>query len=772
MGIHTGRPTRSDEGYVGIDVHRAARICAAGHGGQVLVSHATRALLEPDVELRDLGEHRLKDLPEPEWLFQLLDEDLASQFPPLRTLNNTNLPAEATSLIGRRRDLEELSGLIRQPNVRLVTLTGPGGIGKTRLALRLAAELVEEFKNGVFQVPLAPLRDPAFVLATIAQTLGAKECGGEELADSLRRHLEGKSVLVVLDNFEHLIPAAPIVSQLLGLAPGLKVIATSRGPLHLAAEHEYPLASLAEEDAIALFDERARAVRPSFRVDVERALVVALCRRLEGLPLGIELAAARVKVLSTQELLERLEPSFALLTSRTRDAPSRHQTLRAVIDWSYQLLDEREQRAFTGLSIFAGGFDLRAAEAVCGSSLDDVESLLDKSLIRRDPAASIEVRFSMLEMMRGYALDRLGASGAALRGRHARYFTDLALVHEEGRGRGTPPAVAQVKDGAWLDWLVRERQNLTSALSWFIDQEDAGSAVQLFLSIWRQWVHRGPLAEGRGLAEKIRSLREVAFAPDFAWFLWVAAQFPLWLGDYKGAQALAELSTELLRASGDKSRLANALETLGYVVGAQNDYKRAAILDEESLEIARELNDPRRMSGAINGLGILAFRQRDFGRMLELAEEEVALQRALDEIDPTDFSASLHNRAEARRHQGSLGPAARDYVDALTEIVHNLGDRTLAAECIDGLADVALMLNDHAAATQLWAFSQRVFAENGDDPWDPEGTVEGVESARQILGQQTFDTLWQAGETLRLEEAVVMATAVAAKADGAELTHH
>jgi class 3 adenylate cyclase len=337
MGIHTGQPTVGEEGYVGIDVHRGARVCAAGHGGQVLMSRSTRELVGAGIDVIDLGEHRLKDLKNPEWLFQLSGPGLESDFPPLKSLSNTNLPAEASSLIGRERELAELNGLLRQDTVRLLTLTGPGGTGKTRLALRLAARTVEHFKNGVFFVALAAVREPELVLATIAQTLGVKQNGTETLLESLGQHFERKSILLVLDNFEQLLAAASDVAQLLRSAPDLKIVTTSRERLHLNGEHEYAVQPLTADDARDLFYERALAAGRRIETDEDATAVSAICERLDGLPLALELAAARVAVLSPRALLVRLQQRLPLLVGGAHDLPSRQRTLAATIAWSYEL---------------------------------------------------------------------------------------------------------------------------------------------------------------------------------------------------------------------------------------------------------------------------------------------------------------------------------------------------------------------------------------------------------------------------------------------------
>ena len=363
MGLHTGEPLLTEEGYVGIDVHRAARIAAAGHGGQILVSQSTRDLVGAD-RVRDLGKHRLKDLTAPERIYQLGD----AAFPPLKTLDRTNLPITATALVGRERELTELTDLLRN-GTNLVTVTGAGGSGKTRLALQVAAELADDFSDGVFFVPLAPVQDAALVAPTIARATGVRDL--EDLRES--------EALMLLDNLEHLLPAASELSSLLATAANVKLLVTSRIRLHVSAELEYPLAPFAEDEAIEFFVERARAVRRDVRHD---AAVGEICRRLDGLPLALELAASRVKVLDPPLLLERLGRSLPVLTGGSRDAPERQQTLRATLEWSYTLLETRLQQVFTRLAVFAGSFSLEAAEQVARAELDEISALVDWSLLK------------------------------------------------------------------------------------------------------------------------------------------------------------------------------------------------------------------------------------------------------------------------------------------------------------------------------------------------------------------------------------------------------
>ncbi len=434
MGLHSGEPSRTAEGYVGLDVHRAARIMGVGHGGQVLLSHTTHDLVEhslPEgVSLRELGEHRLKDLQHPSRLFQLVIAGLPGDFPPLKTLDShpNNLPVQLTRFIGRGQEVTAVQHLLHREGVRLVTLTGPGGTGKTRLGLQVAAELSGCFAEGVFFVNLAPISDPELVVPTIAQTLDIKETADQSLLDLVKAFLRERQVLLVLDNFEQVVSAAVQVAELLAACPKLKVVVTSRAVLHVRGEQEYavpPLAlpdpkrlpdlvALAQYEAVALFIQRAQAVKPEFQVTNANAPAVAeICTRLDGLPLAIELAAARSKVLPPQALLARLRQRLAVLTSEARDVPARQQTLRSTIEWSYQLLDAEEQRLFRQLCIFVGGCTLQAAEAVCvtpgdgdttRSVLDGVSSLIDKSLLRQSEQEGEEPRLVMLETIREYGL--------------------------------------------------------------------------------------------------------------------------------------------------------------------------------------------------------------------------------------------------------------------------------------------------------------------------------------------------------------------------------
>jgi predicted ATPase len=558
MGIHTGDPLLANGDYIGIDVHRAARIAAAAHGGQVVISQATRDLLDSGFETEDLGAHKLRDLRAPERLWQVG----AGKFPPLKSLNQTNLPVQPTPLIGRERQLGEVVALVR--GHRLVTLSGPGGSGKTRLALQVAAELVQEFPDGVWFVSLAALRDSRAVLPTIAQTLGLRQ------TEPVEQHLENKKLLLLLDNFEQLLEAAPAVAALLRQAPSVKVLVTSRARLQLGGEQEYAVPPLADDEAVAMFAERVRAARPGFEPD---EYVGEICRRLDNLPLAVELAAARTKVLDPAQLLERLERRLSLLSSGARDAPERHRTLRATIDWSYDLLGEEERQLFRRLAVFAGGFDVQAAEEVCGADLDTLGSLLDKSLLRQ----TAEGRFFMLETIREYAAERFyeDPESPALRRRHAEHIVRVAenanALHHQG-----------------YDALEADHDNARAALDFLCAEDDAELALRLAIAFGDYWFVRGHVREGRRRMEQALALPRHASGQLRLAALCHASGLARIVGDAAAAAEYASQAVSLARELHDAAALARALTALGEAIVNAGDYERGISVHEEALGVARE----------------------------------------------------------------------------------------------------------------------------------------------------------------------------------------
>ena len=578
IGLHTGEPLPVGQGFVGIDVHRAARICSAAHGGQIIVSAAARSLLTGSTgeatRFVDLGEHRLKDLEAPEHIFQVLADGLGETFPPLKSLEvPSNLPSLPTPFVGRTAALQEIRAMLRDPTVRLLTLSGPGGTGKTRLALQAVSSMLDDFKDGIFLVTLAALTDPGLVAPTAARTLHARENPGRSPVENLKHHLAGKHLLLVLDNFENVVGAAPMVGELVSSSPTLTVLVTSRAVLRLSAEHELyvpPLElphfehtpsveELTHYEAVELFIQRAQAARRGFSVTNENAPAVAeICARLEGLPLAIELAAARIRLLSPQAMLSRLESQLDLLTGGASDLPVRQRALRTTISWSHELLTEPEQRLFGRLSVFVRSRSLEAIEAVCAvdgnDPLDALTALVEQSLVQRLEQESGEATYTMLESIREYAVERLEESGEGdqIRLAHARYYADFA---ERGEIALRGPDQAQ-----WFDRLEAEHDNVRVALEWLFRRTDESVELELLYRILAAmswfWYAHGHLREGA-------QWLEAALAID--------------------APVPAQLR-------------ARAVQGLGILADLLGEPERAAACFEESLAIFRRLGDDRRVA--------------------------------------------------------------------------------------------------------------------------------------------------------------------------------
>jgi predicted ATPase len=630
VGLHTGTPLVGEEGYIGTDVHRAARIAAAGHGGQVLVSASAATLVE--TELKDLGEHRLKDLSEPQRLYQLGSSD----FLPLKTLNATNLPIVASNLFDREDEISDLVALLADGS-RLVTVTGAGGTGKTRVALQVAAELVGRVQDGVFWVPLADLADTALVVPTVAQTLG----GSEELSASVR----DRDVLLLLDNAEHLLGAAPALAALLAHAPRLRLLVTSRAPLHLSGEREYPLDPLPDPEAVRLFVDRARAFGREVKSD---GTVRAICRRLDGLPLAVELAAARTKLLDPTSLLERLERRLPLLTGGPRDAPERQRTLRAAIEWSHSLLEEDARAAFRRFSVFVGGCTLEAAEELCQANLDTLEALGDLSLLKSVGGE----RLIMLETIREFALEQLEASGDAddLRERHARTFTELAERARSELG-GSDRA-------RWEARLETELPNIRAALVYASSTRPEllhrlARALRVF------WNTHGYLREGRSWLE--RSLDA-------------------------GAQGLER---------------AEILGGVGWICRAMGDWGAAAEAAEERLRLARALDDATNLTAALVLQAVLAEEGGDPARAEELYKTSIAISRSQGERGRPERREGDY--AEFLLRQGRYDEAANVFEDCLTA-ARRRGDQFLVGRYTADTGGLALV--DGRPAEALGLFSE------------------------------------------------------------------
>ena len=829
MALHRGaaEPTPAGD-YVAPALNRLAPLLSAGHGGQVLLSAAVReAVAEhlPDgVNMTSLGKHRLRDLMEAEEIWQLVIPGLPSTFPPLKSLeaHHTNLPRQPTALIGREDDLAGLRDLLAQEKTRLVTLTGPGGVGKTRLALATAADSLETFPDGVFLVALAGFEDAALLLPEVAAVLGVREGGGLSLEESVHVYLGGKRLLLVLDNLEQLKPfemASEVIAKVLDAAPTVRVMATSRAPLRVRAEREWPvdplatpdpevnlgeetaLAALATTPAVALFSERARAVSPGWELTAANASDIAeIARRLEGLPLAIELAAVRVRDSTPADILRRLGGALDLLEAHTGDRPDRQQTLRAAIAWSHDLLRVEDQAAFRRLGVFSGGFTLEAAEQVLAETpdpwidaLDAVSVLVEQSLIRTEEDLQADTRYRMLETVRAFALEKLEESGedSEVRGAHARWI--------EAFSRDTDKYVIGPSSGEWLERLEREHDNVRSAIAWAIDSDPADLGLRVPESIWRFWQIRGHYAEGRRWLERALAAGQGASETLRALALDGLGGIAWRQGDLVAAARAFEESLAIWRAKGDRRGLGGTLTNLGSVIELQGDLDRAEALQEEALAIFRELGDPLRLATALNNLALVIWNKGDNQRATTLLEESAAIKRkegnrvglasslnnlgmlaveagdldraraymeetlAIDRElgDPGGIADSLGNLAGMIAQTGDVARAAALDAESL-EMRRDLGDRLSMAHSLDSIAATASRAGFPESGARLFGASERLRAELGA-PIPPSELTRyqtGLDMTRSALGVEAFERAWAAGRALPLDDAIAEALRV------------
>jgi predicted ATPase/class 3 adenylate cyclase len=729
VGLHTGTPFLTAEGYVGSDVHRAARIAAAGHGGQVLVSSSTAQLAE--LELRDLGEHRLKDLSAPERIYQLGDGD----FPALKSLYRTNLPIPATPFLGREQELSGVVELLSREEARLLTLTGPGGTGKTRLALQAAGLASDAYPDGVWWIPLAPLRDPALVLATAGQTLGSKI--------GLAEHIADKQMLCLFDNFEQVVEAAPDLGALVSACPKLDVLVTSRERLRVSGEQTYPVPPLAESDGEELFLSRARAIDPAFVVS---DAVSELCVRLDELPLALELAAARTALFSPEQLLAKLSQRLDLLKGE-RDADARQQTLRATIEWSYGLLSEEEQRLFVRLAVFAGGCTYEAAETIAGADPDTLQSLLDKSLLRKRDSET-GPRYWMLETIHEYAAEKLETSGEAqeLRQRHAEHFLDLAEDAE--------PHVSGKNAKEWLDRLEAEHDNIRAAFHrWEISGESQLS-LRLAGALWRFWHYRSHFIEARRRFESTLAADERPTAAR-ANALVGASGEATDAGDYATARLHAEEALAINELLGDRLGTARSRFFLGYAAIEEGDFEQARPIFEQCMRDAVALGDDRYTLGTAFNLAWACDELGDVERARTLREESLTLSRATsDESSEAHLLDSLGGMAQ---REGRFEDALVMLRDAL-RLFRRLGDRFHASAVLSKIASVLASTKQARAAAQLLGRAEALREEVGIRPVWLEKVNEGTLAILHAeLDEAAFAEAWDVGRAMTLDEAVALA---------------
>ncbi len=802
MGVHSGEARTEGGSLVGIDINRAARIAAAAHGGQVLVSGATRALVRDrdealeGIAFRDLGSHRLKDLDEPERLYQLVADGLRSEFPPPKTVDArpNNLPAQLTSFVGREAERAAVLSLLA--GHRLVTLTGPGGTGKTRLSLEVAAAAVDDFPDGVYFVPLDAVRDPGLVPSQIAASLGLAETGSRPARDLVVDWMARKTVLLVLDNFEQVVEAAPAVADLLRSVPGLKLVVTSRAALRISGEHEYPVpglpappdlaglsaleraqmpvadrevdaGGLAVYESVRLFIERATAVKPDFQVTNDNApAVAAICARLRGMPLAIELAAARVKVLSPDAILARLTHQLASLGGGSRDLPERQQTLRGAIAWSYDILDAGDRRLLERLSVFRAAIDLEAAEAVCGPAeeldrdvFDGLGELADQSLLRVIDGA--EVRFQMLESIREYAAEMLASRGEAevVRARFGTWFLGLA---EQAR-----PMLAGPDQRRWLDRLELEHDNLRAALDRGAAAEDADLAIGLAFALWRFWQMRGHLFEARRRLDAMAAAAWSVRSPVLrARLMEALGGVCWWQADIAPMRVAYAEAVELWRADGNRVELANALYNYSFCFTVPIDPLEApAIIDpdgagwvalDEALGLYRALGDERGQANVLWGMGNKRYFQGDPSAGIAQFDEALAIYQRVG--DRTMEAWALHMRGAALLKHGD-GEAARVSVHGALRLFRESGDAAGLTLVFDDLAGLAAYDGDAERAARLWGAARSLSNATGAGlaSFVDQFLDQQLPSARAMLGADEVVRLAAEGAAMSIDEVVAYA---------------
>jgi predicted ATPase/class 3 adenylate cyclase len=786
MALHTGEATPDSSGDYNqvAALNRLSRLLAIAHGGQILVTHTTRALagrhLPVGISLRDLGEYRLRDLQQPERIWQVVAPGLRAGFPEIRGTGRqpTNLRPQPNPLFGREDDIARIRAMIELEQARLVTLTGPGGTGKTRLALAVAAELRDAFPDGVWFVDLATLADPALVESTLAATLGVRESSGRPLRDALFDVLAGRRVLLVMDNFEHLLAAATLVSELLHAGPGVVVLATSREPLRLRHEREVAVTPLslpdpdrlpgpevlAQNPAVALFVDRAQATKPDFALnEANAAAVSAICLRLDGLPLAIELAAARVRLLPPQALLARLSQRLPVLTGGPRDAPARQRTLRDAIAWSHDLLDADEQAIFRRLGVFSGGCSLEAVEVIAdrGEGLDilsGLTSLTDKSLIQHTELSGQEVRFTLLETIREFALEQLQASGEVdlVRCAHAAWSLKSAAAW---RGQIWGPRQWTVQQRAGM-----EAGNFRATLEWFFEQGDIQQAAELAIALVDFWYLRSQFQEATEWLERIH-LRVAELPPAVA--AAITSRLATFLqpqADDERAAALAERAVQMHRQlrctpDFDAHELAFAL----FVASAsQTDPTQQANMLEEALTNFRALGDKAWIGHTLSNLAMAMEETGESRQAIALAEEAAVLQS--DAQNEWGLSLAKMNLAEIWRLNGNAAAAMRQFQEAL-RIAQDSKDLWHIANCLQSLVAIVSTGEQARAAAQLLGTANRLRARYGaireSELWDFEPELAG--EIRGAVGDLVFTEAFTSGMDAPLDEIVALALSLPAE---------
>jgi predicted ATPase/class 3 adenylate cyclase len=793
MALHTAIADLHNSDYVGAGLNRLGRLLAVGHGGQILLSGGIHPLvrdaLPAGAGLRDLGEHRLRDLAQPERIYQLLHPDLPADFPPLRSLDtyHHNLPLQVTSFVGRAREMGAVADLLG--TTRLLTLTGTGGAGKTRLALQVAVEQIERHPDGVWLVELAALDDPDRVPQAVALALGVREAIGQPLLTTVLAYLTTRRLLLILDNCEHLLDAcAQLVDAVIHAGAGVTVLATSREPLGIAGEvswrvpslpvpsrdrsissGEAALAALRQHDAVQLFIDRAVAVQPDFALTSQNALAMAhLCARLDGIPLALELAAARVRGLAVEQIAARLDQRFRLLTGGSRTALPRQQTLAATVDWSYQLLADAERTLFHRLAVFTGRFTLEAAEAVCAGDdlpldevLDGLLRLVDKSLVLAEAGHDGRTWYRLLETLRQYGRERLVACGQAeaTQARHATYY--LALAEEAAHECFGP----RLKE--WLARLEAELGNLRMALRWAVETGAGEQGLRLCGQLFIFWHYRGYPADGRAwLAEVVALPAASACVAGRGWALVAAAWLAHQMGDLTTARTWSEEAVALHRAAGDRAGLSLALAVRGRAESADGEVEAARMTLEEAVTVARASDDARPLPFALYFLSNVVYYQGEYARSRALNEECLVISRAMGQQGMA--ASNLMWLGHLAVAQGDLAAARALYQESLT-LRLELGIKYGIATTMAGFANLAAARGEPVRALRLAGAADRLCEEDGVPVftiWTQAGIGRRVEGCRQVLGAASSDAAWAAGRALTLAEAVAEAGGGAIGRDG------
>ncbi|HEX2089088.1 MAG TPA: adenylate/guanylate cyclase domain-containing protein [Actinomycetota bacterium] len=774
MGMHTGEGRLLGEDYLSIDVNRAARIASAGHGGQVLLSDATRTLAETalpqGVSIADLGRHGLKDFDEPQRLYQLVIDGLQSEFPPLKTLEApTNLPAEVTSFVGREQEVREVEELLESS--RLVTLTGPGGSGKTRLSIRVGSNVLEEdrFRDGVFFVELAGTTDAQMVPSVIASALGIREEGPRPLLETLQSELRHRTALLILDNFEQVIEASRDISTLLAAAPRVRFLVTSRGPLRIQGEREFPVPPLplpetaelsrdsdvSDYGAVALFVDRATAVDPRFTLNAENARAVTeICRRLDGLPLAIELAASRLRVLTPAAMLDRLDRSLPLLAAGSRDLPARQRTLRGAIAWSYDLLAPELRTLFRRLSVFAGGFEFEAVESVCDpvgdlglDPLDGLEALLDVSLTHTRPALNGGVRFDMLQTIREFGHERLleEDDAASFHRRHAEHFVELAEssdLHLRGP-----------QSEHTLELLELEHDNIRAALTWLIANDEGEIGLRLVGALWRFWHLAGHLTDGRRWAEEVLSLPSAKQrTPARARALWGLAALAYWQTDPPPVKEATEEALSIAHEIGDEALLADAMFHVAFWHPFEMDFAGASAILRDAASRYEKLGNRLGVADSLFAISVLDRLQGKLEESRSPAEEALRIHAELGDV--FGMTGSLFALGRVLLETGDLDGAAALYARSL-ELGERMRDRTAIAIALDNFAERASLRGDHERAVRIGGASSALKeAVGGEAPPAMVHLPDPRDLARGHLSEEAIERAWEEGRKMSVEQAL------------------